>query len=126
MLPELFRPGVWKEVADLRTIDVFRDALPSIGRAPQSPEEYLAYSQHLEAKTFLHGLLVVEESERDIGEVDAPHAVAGLDADELAFERMVYSDHLALPPDATASRDLPHLEVAGVGQRGQPRGERSP
>jgi asparagine synthase (glutamine-hydrolysing) len=45
----------------LRTIEVFRDVLPDREKAPESPEEYLCYSQHLEAKTFLHGLLMVDD-----------------------------------------------------------------
>lgn len=60
------------------------------------------------------GLLIVQESERDIREVDAPHAIARLYADELAFERVVDSDHRALPPDATTGRDLPDVEMAGI------------
>ena len=60
-MPELFRPHVWSEISDLRTIDTFRATLPQNGRAPESPEEYLNFSLYLEAKTFLHGLLVVED-----------------------------------------------------------------
>jgi asparagine synthase (glutamine-hydrolysing) len=57
----LFRPHVWGEIEHLRTIEVFRDVLPDREKAPESPEEYLCYSQHLEAKTFLHGLLMVDD-----------------------------------------------------------------
>jgi len=60
MLPHFFREDVWREVKDLRTIETFRAALPE-GEAPQTPEDYLNYSMHLEAKTFLHGLLVVDD-----------------------------------------------------------------
>jgi asparagine synthase (glutamine-hydrolysing) len=59
LLRGFFRPHVWREIEGLRTIDVFRDALPERGHAPETPTEYLNYSLHLEAKTFLHGLLVV-------------------------------------------------------------------
>jgi asparagine synthase (glutamine-hydrolysing) len=60
-LPELFRPEIWNEVRDLRTIDTFRATLPQNGHAPESPEEYLNFSLYLEAKTFLHGLLLVDD-----------------------------------------------------------------
>src|SRR5207247_6320887 len=60
-MPDLFQPRVWNEISGLRTIDVFTTALPDRLRAPATPEEYLNYSLYLEAKTFLHGLLVVED-----------------------------------------------------------------
>jgi asparagine synthase (glutamine-hydrolysing) len=61
VLPEFFREDVWREVQHIRTIDAFKAALPDNQHAPASPEEYVAYSQYLEAKTFLHGLLVVDD-----------------------------------------------------------------
>jgi asparagine synthase (glutamine-hydrolysing) len=60
LLPPFFHPQVWEQIEDLRTIDVFRSCLPD-SRAPQSPEEYVDHSLYLEAKTFLQGLLVVED-----------------------------------------------------------------
>jgi asparagine synthase (glutamine-hydrolysing) len=60
VLAEFFRPQVWNEVKDLRTIDIFRAQLPD-SKPPASPEEYVNHSLHLEAKTFLHGLFVVED-----------------------------------------------------------------
>jgi asparagine synthase (glutamine-hydrolysing) len=60
-MPELFRPDLWAEVRDYRTIDVFRSRLPDRVRSPESPEEYVNYSLYLEAKTFLQGLLLVED-----------------------------------------------------------------
>ena len=60
VLPSFFRPEVWESVSDLRTIDIFRSQFPDNG-APTSPEEYVEHSLYLEAKTFLHGLLVVED-----------------------------------------------------------------
>jgi asparagine synthase (glutamine-hydrolysing) len=60
-LPELFRPEVWEGVKDLRTIDIFRSRLPDREHPPASPEEYVNYSLYLEAKTFLHGLLLVDD-----------------------------------------------------------------
>jgi asparagine synthase (glutamine-hydrolysing) len=60
-LPELFQPGIWNDVKDLRTIDIFRSQLPDREHPPASPEEYVNYSLYLEAKTFLHGLLLVDD-----------------------------------------------------------------
>lgn len=62
VMPTLFQPAVWSEIQAVRTIDVFRDVLAQHGRsAPATPEEYVNESLYLEAKTFLHGLLVVED-----------------------------------------------------------------
>jgi asparagine synthase (glutamine-hydrolysing) len=60
VLHRLFAPAVWREVRDLRTIDIFRDQFPDAD-APQSPEDYVNHSLYLEAKTFLNGLFVVED-----------------------------------------------------------------
>jgi len=60
-MPEFFRPGIWADVKNVRTIDIFRSALPDRTDPPTSPSEYVNYSLHLEARTFLHGLLLVED-----------------------------------------------------------------
>ena len=61
-MPELFQPDVWSEVRDVRTIDVFRTCSPATARRRRGRlEEYVNESLYLEAKTFLHGLLVVED-----------------------------------------------------------------
>jgi asparagine synthase (glutamine-hydrolysing) len=60
VISQLFRPDVWREIDDIRTIDIFRAAMPDTS-PPTTPEEYVNYSLSLEAKTFLHGLLVVED-----------------------------------------------------------------
>jgi asparagine synthase (glutamine-hydrolysing) len=60
VLRDFFRPDVWRDIGDLRTIDIFREQLPD-RRAPESPEEYVNHSLYLEAKTFLPGLFVVED-----------------------------------------------------------------
>jgi asparagine synthase (glutamine-hydrolysing) len=59
-MPSLFRDDVWETVKDVRTVDIFRAQFPN-GRAPHTPEDYINQSLYLEAKTFLHGLLVVED-----------------------------------------------------------------
>jgi asparagine synthase (glutamine-hydrolysing) len=60
-MKELFQPALTARLSGVRTEDVFRSVLPTDERPPTSPEEYVNYSLYLEAKTFLHGLLVVED-----------------------------------------------------------------
>ena len=55
-----FAPDVWREIRDIDTVEIFRGELPE-NDAPSSPEEYVNHSLHLEARTFLHGLFVVED-----------------------------------------------------------------
>lgn len=59
-LARCFRPEVWEQVNGVRTIDIFKDGFPD-SRPPASPEDYVNHSLYLEARTFLHGLLVVED-----------------------------------------------------------------
>jgi asparagine synthase (glutamine-hydrolysing) len=59
-MPDFFQSHVWSDVKDLSTIDVFRAQFPDT-RVPSTPEEYVNHSLYLEAKTFLHGLFVVED-----------------------------------------------------------------
>ncbi len=58
--PGFFAPSVWREVKDIDTAEIFRTELPG-GEAPRSAEEYVNSSLYLEARTFLHGLFVVED-----------------------------------------------------------------
>jgi asparagine synthase (glutamine-hydrolysing) len=60
VIREFFQPHVWNEIKDLRTIDIFREQMPD-RRPPDSPEDYVNHSLYLEAKTFLHGLLLVDD-----------------------------------------------------------------
>ena len=52
---------IWSDVADLSTRDVLRDVFPVHPDAIERPEEYVNLSLYLEARTFLHGLLLVED-----------------------------------------------------------------
>jgi len=56
----LFAP-IAGDVADVSTRDIFRNVLMPHREALHSPEGYINHSLYLEAKTFLHGLLVVED-----------------------------------------------------------------
>ena len=59
-LQKVFAP-VWPQVKHVWTRDIFRDVFTQKDRVPASPEEYVNRSLYLEAKTFLHGLFVVED-----------------------------------------------------------------
>lgn len=59
VIREFFAPDVWSDVRDIRTMDIFRNVLPP--HEPQTPEEYVNHSLYFEAKTFLHGLLLVDD-----------------------------------------------------------------
>lgn len=59
-LKKLFAP-VWSEVSDVSTRDIFRDVFRHHDDALHNPEGYINHSLYFEAKTFLHGLLVVED-----------------------------------------------------------------
>jgi asparagine synthase (glutamine-hydrolysing) len=55
----IFAP-IWNEVSDVRPRDIFRDVFADRSK-PETPEDYVNHSLYFEAKTFLHGLLVVED-----------------------------------------------------------------
>jgi asparagine synthase (glutamine-hydrolysing) len=59
-IARFFAPGTWAEVRDIGTVDLFRAALPD-GPRPETPEQYVNHSLYLEARTFLHGLFLVED-----------------------------------------------------------------
>lgn len=52
---------VWGEVRHLNPKELFREVLSGAGMTPRTPEDYINLSLYFEAKTFLHGLLVVED-----------------------------------------------------------------
>jgi asparagine synthase (glutamine-hydrolysing) len=56
----VFRP-VWDEVRHVWTRDIFRDVFQEHADRLTRPEDYVNHSLYFEAKTFLHGLLVVED-----------------------------------------------------------------
>ncbi|MBI2193195.1 MAG: asparagine synthase (glutamine-hydrolyzing) [Planctomycetes bacterium] len=57
--PQVFRP-IWSEVDHVSTRDIFRDVFAEHASTLTRPEDYINHSLYFEAKTFLHGLLVVE------------------------------------------------------------------
>ncbi len=62
--PRFFQPDVFPEVWNYQTRDVFRDVLGGVMREDSTeitPEDYVNYSLYFESKTFLHGLLMVDD-----------------------------------------------------------------
>ena len=59
-LKAIFAP-VWSEVSHVWTRDIFRDVFSTHDNALERPEDYINHSLYFEAKTFLHGLFVVED-----------------------------------------------------------------
>jgi asparagine synthase (glutamine-hydrolysing) len=59
-LRNIFCP-VWEEVKHVSTRDIFRDVFQNHSGQLSRPEDYVNHSLYFEAKTFLHGLLAVED-----------------------------------------------------------------
>lgn len=59
-IQRVFAP-IWKQVSHVWTRDIFRDVLKDHNRGPSRPEDYVNLSLTFEARTFLHGLLVMED-----------------------------------------------------------------
>ena len=59
-LKKLFAP-IWGDVSAVWTRDIFRDVFLSHNNELSTPEDYINHSLYFEAKTFLHGLFVVED-----------------------------------------------------------------
>jgi asparagine synthase (glutamine-hydrolysing) len=59
-LKQLFAP-IWSEVDDIWTRDIFRNVFSNHSNELATPQDYVNHSLYFEAKTFLHGLFVVED-----------------------------------------------------------------
>jgi asparagine synthase (glutamine-hydrolysing) len=59
-LKAMFAP-IAKDVAGVWTRDIFRDVFATHDNVLERPEDYINHSLYFEAKTFLHGLFVVED-----------------------------------------------------------------
>tara|TARA_Y100001980_G_C14556222_1_gene346969 strand:- start:4637 stop:6517 length:1881 start_codon:yes stop_codon:yes gene_type:complete len=57
---EIFKP-IWKNVKDVCTRDIFRNVFLNHKNELNEPQDYINHSLYFEAKTFLHGLLIVED-----------------------------------------------------------------
>lgn len=59
-IQKVFQP-IWPEVRHVWTRNIFRDVFRRSEASLARPEDYINHSLYFEAKTFLHGLLVVED-----------------------------------------------------------------
>ena len=59
-IAQVFAP-IWEDVKDVRTRDIFRDVFLTHDNELDRPEDYINHSLYFEAKTFLHGLFVIED-----------------------------------------------------------------
>jgi asparagine synthase (glutamine-hydrolysing) len=59
-IQKVFAP-IWDDVRHVWTRDIFRDVFQEHAETFTRPEDYINHSLYFEAKTFLHGLLVVED-----------------------------------------------------------------
>lgn len=59
-LSKVFAP-IWGDVKDVWTRDIFRNVFLTHDNELDRPEDYINHSLYFEAKTFLHGLFVVED-----------------------------------------------------------------
>jgi asparagine synthase (glutamine-hydrolysing) len=60
VIHKVFKP-IWDDVEHVWTRDIFRDVFTTHASELTRPEQYVNHSLYFEAKTFLHGLLVVED-----------------------------------------------------------------
>lgn len=60
VMRDVFKP-IWPKVDKVWTRDIFRDVFSRHASSLTRPEDYINHSLYFEAKTFLHGLLVVED-----------------------------------------------------------------
>jgi asparagine synthase (glutamine-hydrolysing) len=60
VLSKVFAP-IWGDVKHVWTRDIFRDVFLTHDNELNRPEDYINHSLYFEAKTFLHGLFVVED-----------------------------------------------------------------
>jgi len=60
IIQKVFAP-VWNDVKHVWTRDIFRDVFEKHDHKLKKPEDYINHSLNFEAKTFLHGLLIVDD-----------------------------------------------------------------
>ena len=59
-IAKVFAP-VWDDVKDVWTRDIFEDVFSNHANSLDKPEDFINHSLYFEAKTFLHGLFVLED-----------------------------------------------------------------
>ena len=60
VISKVFAP-IWGDVKDVWTRDIFESVFSNHYNSLERPEDYINHSLYFEAKTFLHGLFVVED-----------------------------------------------------------------
>ncbi len=60
VLSKVFAP-IWRDVKDVWTRDIFREVFLTHDNELNRPQDYINHSLYFEAKTFLHGLFIVED-----------------------------------------------------------------
>lgn len=59
-LKALLKP-IWQDVSHINPFEIFQNVFSSHQNSLESPQDYINHSFYFEAKTFLHGLFVVED-----------------------------------------------------------------
>ena len=59
-ISKVFSP-IWEDVQDVWTRDIFENVFLNHANSLDNPEDFINHSLYFEAKTFLHGLFVVED-----------------------------------------------------------------
>ncbi len=61
--PKFYQPNIYPEILKYQTKNIFKSVLnnPKVKHVPSTQEEYINNSLYFEIKTFMHGLLVVED-----------------------------------------------------------------
>lgn len=109
-LKKLLSP-IWSEVSDISTRDIFYNVLKPIYKKVLSPEEAFNASLYLESKTFLHGLLVVEDKLSMANSLET--RVPFLDNDLVDFAtKLPQSLRIFNSPKPAVEEDLAAKEVA--------------
>ncbi len=60
VIQSLFQP-IWGKAGHVNTREIFKSVFPSADWNPTRPEDFINRSLYFEAKTFLHGLLLIED-----------------------------------------------------------------
>jgi asparagine synthase (glutamine-hydrolysing) len=60
LIKKVFAP-IWSDVKDIWTKDIFKNVFLTHENQLERPEDYINHSLYFEAKTFLHGLFVIED-----------------------------------------------------------------
>ena len=58
---QYFLSPIWNEIQEYSTLEVFKNVFSNLQIQEMSPERNVNYSLYLEAKTFLHGLMIIED-----------------------------------------------------------------